>query len=78
MAYRDRLSTGMTQAEVLDILGDPEHVEVGEVTTEWKWDRLIDDDGTELKGRIAFRGDTATSLSFATPNAPEIKLIISI
>ena len=78
MAFRDKLSTGMTQAEVFDILGDPDHVEVCEVTTEWKWDCLIDDDGTEFKGRIAFTGDTATSLSFATPNAPEIELIISI
>ncbi len=78
MPYREKLTLGMTQAEIKKILGEPDMIEAGEVRTQWKWEQLIDDDGTQLKGRIDFTGDVATSLSFGTPNAPEIELIISI
>ena len=78
MSYREKLSLSMTQAEVKKILGEPDMIEEGEIRTQWRWEKLIDDDGTELKGRIDFRGDVATSLSFGTPGAPEIEFIISI
>ena len=45
MSYREKLDLGMTQKAVIEILGDPDEIEKGEVFEAWKWERLVDCDG---------------------------------
>ena len=78
MSYREQLDLGMTQQAVIEILGTPDEIEKGEVSEEWKWETLVDDNGKEYQACVSFTGDIATSFCFSTPGAPPAELVISI
>lgn len=44
MSYRDQLKIGMSQQEIIEILGDPDHREEMSISAEWQWERVIDDE----------------------------------
>jgi len=78
MSYREKLDLGMTQQAVIEILGDPDEIEKGKVSEEWKWENLVDSDGKEFEACVSFTRDVATSFCFSTPGAPPVELVISI
>ena len=78
MSYREKLDLGMTQKAVIEILGDPDEIEKGEVFEAWKWENLVDGDGKEYQACINFTRGVTTSLCSSTPSAPPVELVISI
>lgn len=78
MFYREKLDLGMTHQEVIEILGNPDGIEKGEVSEEWRWENLVERDGKEYRAQVSFTRGVATSFCFSTPNAPSLELVISI
>lgn len=78
MSYREQLDVGMTQQAVIEILGDPDEIEKGEMSEEWKWASLVDGNGKEYEARVSFIGDVTTGFCFSTPGAAPAELVISI
>ena len=69
MSYRDQLDIGMTEAEIVEILGAPSDKEEGEVSAQWKWESIIEDDN-EYEAVIGFFRGKVTSISFSSPGSP--------
>ena len=78
MSYQDTLKLGMTRRQVIAALGDPDAIEKGEVFEEWSWEKVVDDDGKEYQAHISFADGLVSSLSFSTPGAPPVELVICI
>ena len=78
MSYREKLDLGMTEQAVIEILGEPDEIEKGEVSEEWKWGKLVECDGKEYQAQVSFTRGVATSFCFSTPDAPPVELVISI
>ncbi len=63
MSYREKLNIGTTQKEIIEVLGDPDHIKEDRVSIEWKWKSLIDDDGKEYRASI-YGGVADSSFAF--------------
>lgn len=78
MSYREKLDLGMTRQAVIEVLGEPDEIEKGEVSNEWKWETLVGCDGKESQAGISFTHGVATSLCFSSLNSSLLDFVISI
>ena len=59
----------MSQTEIVEILGEADHKEEGEISDEWKWEKLVDDDDKVYEAVIDFTRGKATFISFSPPDS---------
>ncbi len=74
MSYRDKLQIGMSQAEIVEILGEPDHKEEGEISAEWKWAEVVDDDDKVYEAVIDFTRGKANFISFSPPDSEPVDI----
>ena len=74
---REQLRIGMSQQEVIAVLGTPDHIEEASFCIVCNWDKVVSQ-GEEYIARIDFTGGRVTSIDVSTPNAPKVELVIVI
>ena len=63
MSYHEKLGLGMTQKEVVEILGEPDHTRKAGDSIHWEWFKLTDEEG-EYQAFISFFDGVVSSISF--------------
>jgi uncharacterized membrane protein len=73
MSYREKLDIGMSEKEVLEILGEPDDIKEESISSEWKWESIIDDDKA-YEAVIDFTRGKVCAISFSVPGAEPVDI----
>ena len=67
MSYREKLSLRMTPKEVLEVLGNPDHMTKDDIFIKWEWLSVSDED-SEFSVSICFVDGVVSSIKMTGTN----------
>jgi len=74
---KDQLEIGMTPEQIIEILGEPDHIEEESIGVEWKWENIVDE-GEHYHASVDFTNGKVTGIVVSTPDALPVELVISL